>query len=54
MGGWVDGVNTPELWVVAMDYDTGKRIVFGRPGAPKVALSDAVMASCAIPGWLRQ
>jgi NTE family protein len=51
MGGWVEGVNTPELWVVAMDYDTGKRIVFGRPGAPKVALSEAVMASCAIPGW---
>jgi NTE family protein len=51
MGGWVDGGDSPELWVVAMDYDSGKRVVFGRPGAPKVALSEAVMASCAIPGW---
>lgn len=39
------------VWVVAMDYDTGKRVVFGRPGAPVSSLADAVMASCAIPGW---
>ncbi len=39
------------LWVVAMDYHTGDRVVFGRQDAPAVALSDAVMASCAIPGW---
>lgn len=53
MGGWVEHYDTsgPELWIVAMDYDTGKRVVFGRPGSPRVALSDAVMASCAIPGW---
>lgn len=49
MGAWAE--SPPELWIVAMDYDTGKRVVFGRPGAPKVPLSDAVMASCAIPGW---
>lgn len=49
MGAWAD--SPPELWIVAMDYDTGKRVVFGRPGAPRVPLSDAVMASCAIPGW---
>jgi NTE family protein len=41
----------PNLWVMAMDYDTGKRIAFGRPGAPRARLSEAVMASCAIPGW---
>jgi len=41
----------PGVWVVAMDYDTGKRVVFGRPGAPVAPLADAVMASCAIPGW---
>lgn len=41
----------PRTWIVAMDYDTGKRIPFGRPGAPDAGLSDAVMASCAIPGW---
>lgn len=39
------------VWVVAMDFDSGKRVVFGRPGAPVAALADAVMASCAIPGW---
>lgn len=39
------------VWVVAMDYDTGKRVVFGRAGAPVASLADAVMASCAIPGW---
>jgi len=46
--GWVarDGVT-----VVALDYDTGERVPFGRPGAPEAALPDAVMASCAIPGW---
>ncbi len=49
MGAWAE--SPPELWIVAMDYDTGKRVVFGRPGAPRVPLSDAVMASCAIPGW---
>ena len=46
--GWVarDGVT-----VVALDYDTGERVPFGSPGAPPAALCDAVMASCAIPGW---
>ena len=39
------------LWVVAMDYADGHRVVFGRPGAPVAPLSSAVMASCAIPGW---
>jgi len=34
-----------------MDYETGKRVVFGRAGAPFASLSEAVMASCAIPGW---
>jgi NTE family protein len=46
--GWVqrDGVT-----VVALDYDTGERVAFGREGAPEVDLTAAVMASCAIPGW---
>lgn len=39
------------VWVVAMDYEDGKRVVFGRPGAPVVPLSEAVVASCSIPGW---
>jgi NTE family protein len=37
--------------VVACDYATGRRVVFGRPTAPKAALADAVAASCAIPGF---
>jgi hypothetical protein len=37
--------------VVALDYDTGKRVPFGRPGVPVASLPEAVMASCAIPGW---
>lgn len=48
MGEWSEH---PGVWVVAMDYETGKRVVFGRPGAPVAPLADAVMASCAIPGW---
>jgi NTE family protein len=34
-----------------MDYDSGRRVAFGRPGAPAARLDEAVMASCAIPGW---
>lgn len=39
------------LWVVAVDYDSGRRVVFGRSGAPRSTVSNAVLASCAIPGW---
>jgi len=39
------------LRIVACDYATGRRVVFGRPGAPKAELADAVAASCAIPGF---
>lgn len=39
------------LQVVTMDYETGRRVAFGRPGEPEADLADAVMASCAIPGW---
>jgi NTE family protein len=41
----------PNTWVVAMDYRTGKRTAFGRAGSPTARLSQAVMASCSIPGW---
>ena len=41
----------PSTWIVAMDYVAGTRTVFGRDGAPPAALADAVIASCAIPGW---
>ncbi|MFF2120582.1 patatin-like phospholipase family protein [Kitasatospora sp. NPDC058184] len=39
------------LRVVAVDYRSGRRVVFGDPDAPAVPVPDAVMASCAIPGW---
>lgn len=45
--GWADH---PSLWIVAVDYASGRRIVFGTPGAPEVELWRAVEASCAIPG----
>jgi NTE family protein len=46
-----DWAQHKNLWIMAMDYDTGRRVAFGRAGAPQAKLSDAVMASCAIPGW---
>jgi NTE family protein len=45
---WVGGGRT---WIVAVDYDRGRRVFFGRPGAPRAPLADAVVASCSIPGW---
>jgi len=58
IGSVVDAVNPDRgwamhdrTWIVAMDYESGRRTVFGRDGAPRAALRDAVMASCAIPGW---
>ena len=47
-GEWSEHEN---LWIIAMDYDTGRRVAFGRAGAPPARLADAVIASCAIPGW---
>ena len=41
------------VWIVALDYESGRRVAFGHDNAPNVPLSEAVMASCAIPGWFR-
>ena len=46
----------PEQWpaglrIVAMDFDSGHRVLFGAHDAPTAPLAQAVMASCAIPGW---
>lgn len=41
----------PGLWIVACDYRTGRRVVFGREGAPPARIGDAVAASCAIPAF---
>ena len=43
----------PSLWIVALDYASGRRVVFGRDGAPEAHLWEAVEASCAIPGVYR-
>ncbi|WP_051814115.1 patatin-like phospholipase family protein, partial [Kitasatospora sp. MBT63] len=47
-GGWPEG---SALRVAAVDYRTGRRVAFGDLGAPAAGVAEAVMASCAIPGW---
>jgi NTE family protein len=39
------------LRVCAVDRRSGKRVVFGAPGAPPAEVADAVIASCSIP-WV--
>ena len=39
------------LRVCAVDRRSGRRVVFGAPGAPPAEVADAVLASCAIP-WI--
>jgi NTE family protein len=58
VGDLVNAVNTdgrwpehPATWLIAMDYDTGRRVPFGRAGQPTATMAEAVMASCSIPGW---
>ncbi|MFH0180277.1 patatin-like phospholipase family protein [Streptomyces cacaoi] len=41
----------PATWLVATDFDTGRRTPFGHPDTPPVALRDALRASWAVPGW---
>jgi NTE family protein len=48
-----DWVEHPNYWAVACDYETGRRIPFGRLGSPRAPIGDAVAASCAIPGFYR-
>lgn len=45
--GWASRL---DCWIVACDYGTGERVVFGREGSPPAPLARAVAASCAIPG----
>ncbi|MGW0845870.1 patatin-like phospholipase family protein [Streptomyces sp. NPDC002787] len=49
-GEWVPH---PATWLVATDFDTGRRSVFGHPDTRPVALRDALRASWAVPGWFR-
>ena len=39
------------LRVAAVDRRTGRRVLFGAPGAPQATVAEAVLASCAVP-WL--
>jgi NTE family protein len=41
------------LRIVAVDLESGRRVVFGAPGAPAPSVAAAVQASCAIPGVFR-
>jgi NTE family protein len=38
------------LRIAAVDLHSGRRVLFGAPGAPEISVSAAVQASCAIPG----
>jgi NTE family protein len=39
------------LRVVAVDRESGRRVVFGGPGAPDATVAEAVQASCSVP-WI--
>ncbi len=41
------------LRIVALELATGRRVVFGAADAPRVSVSLAVQASCAVPGVFR-
>jgi NTE family protein len=41
------------LRVVAVDLESGRRVVFGTPHAPAIPVPQAIEASCAIPGVFR-
>ena len=41
------------LQIAAVELESGRRVMFGSAGAPRVPVSSAVQASCAIPGVFR-
>jgi NTE family protein len=41
------------LRIIAVELETGRRVVFGAAGAPQLSVAAAVQASCAIPGVFR-
>ena len=46
-----DWVPHPATWIMAVDTDTGKRVAFGKGGAPAASITDAVCASYGVPLW---
>lgn len=50
----IDGLDARfdgRLRVATVDRQTGRRVVFGSPGAPQATVAEAVTASCCVP-WL--
>jgi NTE family protein len=41
------------LSLAAVELESGRRVMFGAPGAPEASIAAAVEASCAIPGVFR-
>jgi NTE family protein len=41
------------LQIAAVEAESGRRVMFGAPRSPRVSVSQAVQASCAIPGVFR-
>ena len=41
------------LRIAAVELESGRRVILGAPGAPQLSVSEAVQASCAIPGVFR-
>lgn len=41
------------LRISAVELESGRRVMLGAPGAPDLSVSEAVQASCAIPGYFR-
>jgi NTE family protein len=53
LGRHVDSLGVPfdgRLRIAAVDRRSGRRVMFGAPGAPPATVADAVLASCAVPG----
>jgi NTE family protein len=42
-----------QLRIVCVDRQSGRRVVFGAPGAPAASVAEAVQASCSVP-WVNQ
>jgi NTE family protein len=49
----MDGEFDGRLRVAAVDRESGRRVVFGAPGAPPASVAEAVLASCAVPWVIR-
>ena len=49
MGASWDG----RLAIAAVELESGRRVMFGRDGAPDATIGQAVEASCAIPSYFR-